>query len=128
MRKVDRDSLSPIREKEDDEDSLVHHSISGSKHSSQDGNSTPIKSKKKVIANFIVIKRKLKELSEEFLNAQIQDGHHSSVIDARAALALYRMHYEEIETEFRCKQALQELERRRAEKEKKEEKEAIQPQ
>lgn len=59
---------------------------------------TPVKSKKRLIANFIIIKRKLKELSEEFLNAQIQDGHHSSVIDARAALALYRMHYEEIET------------------------------
>lgn len=118
MRKVDRDSLSPIRDKEDDEDSMPMHSLSGSKQStSQDGNSTPIKSKKKVIANFIVIKRKLKELSEEFLNAQIQDGHHSSVIDARAALALYRMHYEEIETEFRCKQALKELERQKAEKE-----------
>lgn len=66
-----------------------------------------MKSKKKVIANFMIIKRKLKDLSEEFLNAQIQEGHHSSVIDARAALALYRMHYEEIETEFRVKQALQ---------------------
>jgi RNA exonuclease 4 len=35
-------------------------------------------------------KRKLKELAEHFLNARIQDGHHSSVIDARIALALYR--------------------------------------
>ena len=35
-------------------------------------------------------KRKLKELAKEFLNAQIQEGHHSSIIDARVALALYR--------------------------------------
>jgi hypothetical protein len=35
-------------------------------------------------------KRKLKELSAEFLNARIQTGHHSSIIDARIALALYR--------------------------------------
>jgi hypothetical protein len=31
------------------------------------------------------------------------------VIDARTALALYRMHYEEIETKFRCQEALEEL-------------------
>ena len=37
-----------------------------------------------------VQKRKLKELAEEFLNAKIQQGHHSSIIDARVALALYR--------------------------------------
>jgi hypothetical protein len=59
-------------------------------------------------------KRKLKDLAEEFLNASIQDGHHSSVIDARAALALYRMHYEEIETKFRCLQALEELQLKQA--------------
>jgi hypothetical protein len=35
-------------------------------------------------------KRKLKELAAEFLNAKIQTGHHSSIIDARVALALYR--------------------------------------
>lgn len=35
-------------------------------------------------------KRKLKELAKEFLNADVQEGHHSSVIDARIALALYR--------------------------------------
>ena len=39
---------------------------------------------------FGVQKRKLKELAEEFLNAKIQQGHHSSIIDARVALALYR--------------------------------------
>ena len=39
---------------------------------------------------FGVQKRKLKELSEDFLNAKIQQGHHSSIIDARVALALYR--------------------------------------
>ena len=52
-------------------------------------------------------KRRLKDLADEFLNASIQDGHHSSVIDARTALALYRMHYEEIETKFRCQEALE---------------------
>ena len=31
------------------------------------------------------------------------------MIDARTALALYRMHYEEIETKFRCQEALDEL-------------------
>lgn len=35
-------------------------------------------------------KRKLKELGREFLNASIQESHHSSIIDARIALALYR--------------------------------------
>lgn len=39
---------------------------------------------------FGVQKRKLKELADEFLNARIQQGHHSSIIDARVALALYR--------------------------------------
>ena len=32
----------------------------------------------------------MKELADEFLNAKIQQGHHSSIIDARIALALYR--------------------------------------
>ena len=32
----------------------------------------------------------MKELADEFLNAKIQQGHHSSIIDARVALALYR--------------------------------------
>ena len=36
-------------------------------------------------------KRKLKDLAAEFLNGTIQQGHHSSVTDARAALALYRL-------------------------------------
>lgn len=54
-------------------------------------------------------KKKLKDLAREFLNADIQEKQHSSVIDARAALALYRMHYEEIETKFRCQEALEEL-------------------
>lgn len=36
-------------------------------------------------------KRKLKDLASEFLNAEIQKGHHSSIIDARIALALYRL-------------------------------------
>ena len=33
--------------------------------------------------------RKLKTLSEKHLNAQIQEGHHSSIIDSRASLALF---------------------------------------
>ena len=63
----------------------------------------------KLFGGMIIKKRKLKDLSQEFLNAKIQSVHHSSVIDARAALALYRMNYESIETEIRCSQALQEL-------------------
>ena len=35
-------------------------------------------------------KRKLKELAKDFLNANIQQGQHWSIIDARSALALYR--------------------------------------
>lgn len=37
-----------------------------------------------------ILKRKLKDLASDYLNADIQSGHHSSIIDARAALALYR--------------------------------------
>ena len=33
--------------------------------------------------------KKLKTLSEKYLNAKIQEGHHSSIIDARACLALF---------------------------------------
>ena len=33
--------------------------------------------------------RKLKDLCAEYLNAEIQMGHHSSIIDARATLALF---------------------------------------
>ena len=33
--------------------------------------------------------RKLKDLSFKYLNALIQEGHHSSIIDARACLALF---------------------------------------
>jgi RNA exonuclease 4 len=42
-------------------------------------------------------KRKLKDLAREFLNASIQTGHHSSVIDARIALALYRQYQKKID-------------------------------
>jgi len=42
-------------------------------------------------------KRKLKDLAKEFLNATIQEGHHSSIIDARVALALYRMNQKKID-------------------------------
>ena len=46
-------------------------------------------------------KRKLKELSNEFLNASIQMGHHSSIIDARIALALFRTFQKKIDQECR---------------------------
>jgi len=39
----------------------------------------------------LAYKRKLKDLASDFLNAKIQAGHHSSIIDARTALALYRV-------------------------------------
>ena len=105
MQKIDRDSHSPIKDNEDLSTSLNGSGgLIASKNSShslksdqgQVGNkiSTP---RKKVFANFIIKKRKLKDLAGEFLNAKIQSGHHSSVIDARAALALYRMNYETIE-------------------------------
>ena len=35
-------------------------------------------------------KRKLKELARDYLNARIQESTHSSIIDARVALGLYR--------------------------------------
>ena len=44
-------------------------------------------------------KRKLKDLASEFLNASIQTGHHSSIIDARVSLALYRTFQLSIEHE-----------------------------
>lgn len=117
MQKIDRDSHSPIKDGEDLSTSLNGSGgLIGSKNSSHSLKSEPCQGsnkmatpRKKVIANFIIKKRKLKDLAEEFLNAKIQAGHHSSVIDARAALALYRMNYEVIETQFRCREALKEL-------------------
>ena len=44
----------------------------------------------------------LKKLSKEFLNVSIQEGAHSSVIDARASMALYRLVDKEWENQ--CKQ------------------------
>lgn len=38
--------------------------------------------------------KKLKEVAEKQLNAFIQDGIHSSLVDARAALAIFRKHQE----------------------------------
>ena len=67
----------------------------------QSNNSSP--------GEFLNLRRKLKDLSREFLNAKIQEGQHSSIIDARVTLALYRMFYEKIELEIRCKEALDEL-------------------
>lgn len=54
-------------------------------------------------------KRKLKELAAEFLNAHIQDGHHSSVIDARIALALYRSQEHEFESEIKNENVMREF-------------------
>jgi len=45
-------------------------------------------------------KRKLKELAQDYLNADVQSGHHSSIIDARVALALYRKYQSDIEAEL----------------------------
>ena len=47
----------------------------------------------------------LKKLSKEFLNVSIQEGAHSSVIDARASMALYRLVDKEWENQ--CKQKYQ---------------------
>ena len=45
-------------------------------------------------------KRKLSQLAAEHLNAQIQHAHHSSIIDARASLAPYRLYQDQIEQEL----------------------------
>ena len=44
-------------------------------------------------------KRKLRDLAADYLNADIQGSVHSSIIDARVALALYRTFQMEIEDE-----------------------------
>ena len=41
--------------------------------------------------------KSLKRLSKEFLGTIIQDGSHSSVVDARASMALYRISEKEWE-------------------------------
>jgi hypothetical protein len=92
MQTIDRDSHSPVPKDISEE---LQQNSSGSK--SSQGSKPPIR--------VSVRKRKLKDLAKEFLNADIQDGHHSSVIDARSALALYRMHYQDIETKFRIQEA-----------------------
>jgi RNA exonuclease 4 len=46
-------------------------------------------------------KTSLKELTDRFLNMKIQEGKHSSVEDARAALELYKLYKEEIDAEFK---------------------------
>ena len=66
------------------------------------------------LGSVCVMKRKLRDLADEFLNAKIQQGQHSSVIDARVALALYRLNYQEIEIKYRCSDALQEVEKSEA--------------
>ena len=47
--------------------------------------------------------KSLKKLAAEFLGKQIQEGQHSSVIDARAALALYRINEKEWENHVKQK-------------------------
>jgi len=103
MNKIDRDSKSPVKISEDKKVSSPMKSINSSNGSKKSSG------KRKMVANYVIVKRKLKELAEEFLNAKIQCGHHSSIIDARAALALYRMNYEDIEIKYRCQEALQEV-------------------
>lgn len=43
----------------------------------------------------------LKDLTERYLNMKIQDGKHSSVEDARAALELYKLYKEDVDCEFK---------------------------
>lgn len=55
------------------------------------------------ISNFPVFKEKgrkvkLKKLAEKFLRMEIQDGRHSSVEDARAALELYKLYRKDIDS------------------------------
>ena len=45
----------------------------------------------------------LKKLSEKHLNKKIQHGSHSSIIDARAALALYRINEKDFENYIKQK-------------------------
>lgn len=103
MLKIDKDSHSPLREDPPEEMLLASAKKSPNSSKSSSG------SKRVASGNYRIQKRKLKDLGEEFLNARIQHGHHSSIIDARAALALYRLHYEDIEMKYRCQQALEEL-------------------
>jgi len=105
MGSIDRHSKSPIRAHEDSSEDQ----FSANKSYNSSGGSMNSNKKRKMRANYLIVKRKLKDLAAQFLNARIQDGHHSSIIDSRAALAIYRMHYEEIEIKFRCKEALQEV-------------------
>lgn len=108
MLKVDKDSHSPVREVTPPRLSVSAKNSSASSKSSHDSRKLSV-APTAPAANYVIKKRKLKDLADDFLNARIQEGHHSSVIDARAALALYRLHYEDIETSFRCQQALDEL-------------------
>jgi len=105
MNKIDRDSRSPVKvtEKSGSNVSSPIKSINSS------GGSKKSSGRRKMTANYVVVKRRLKDLAEEFLNAEIQAGHHSSIIDSRAALALYRMNYEDIEIKYRCQEALHEV-------------------
>lgn len=43
--------------------------------------------------------RKLKDLCKKYLNAKIQEGHHSSIIDSRACLALFHKVKKELHLE-----------------------------
>jgi len=42
----------------------------------------------------------LRELAGQILNADIQNGHHSTIINARVALAIYRTYQQEVEFEM----------------------------
>lgn len=102
MLKVDKDSHSPVRDPTPTERLAVSaKNSSASSKSSHESRKIAV-APTTPAANYVIKKRKLKDLADDFLNASIQDGHHSSVIDARAALALYRLHYEDIEMNFRC--------------------------
>jgi RNA exonuclease 4 len=49
--------------------------------------------------------KSLKKLSAEFLGIKIQEGAHSSVVDARASLALYRIVQDDWENWIKQKSA-----------------------
>jgi hypothetical protein len=61
MSKIDRDSRSPVRANED----------KGSPMKNSNSSAGSSAKKRRMNANYLVVKRKLKDLAEEFLNAKI---------------------------------------------------------
>lgn len=63
----------------------------------------PVQSKIRDVSKYVKFKgangqvQSLKKMAKKFLDKSIQEGEHSSVIDAKAALALYRINEKEWE-------------------------------